>query len=446
MRSTVTDVSQRTIDEQEIEVAADPQRVIVEIGAAGLAGTALPELAQMAASRLAASLDVECTAVLEFLPGTDELLLRAGVGWKEGLVGNAKIGGATGFLAEPTLRSDRPVVTADLATGQRFTGEPLFIDHGLVSGIDAAIGAADGSFGVLAAYTAKPRHFGDDEVCFLQAVAAVLANVIAARRAQQESLNLNRALERRLEDTLAELRSAVEDFEAFSGAISHDLRQPLHTAGGFVGLLQAEAAERLDASGRDYLAFARAGINRMGRMIDDLLRLSRVGRAALQRSRMSLSDLAQEIVAELRARDPDRRVAVEVQQDLVGLADAGLVSVLMHNLLGNAWKFTSKTENARIQFGGATDAGGGIVYFVKDNGSGFDMTSAQRLFLPFQRLHAEEEFGGAGMGLATVARIARRHGGLVWAEGALGEGATFYFSLGARTEPSEGGGNSPELR
>lgn len=432
MPGTLTDIAQRAIDEQEIEVAADPQQVIAEIGAAGLAGTALPELTQMVASRVASALDVECAAVLELLPGADELLLRAGVGWKEGLVGKARVGAGTGFLAGLTLQSNRPVVVADLATDERFAGEPLFADHGIVSGISAVIGGSDEPFGVLGAHTAKPRRFGNDEICFLQAAAAVLANAIAVRRAQQASLELNRELERRLQDTLAELRSATEEFEAFSGAISHDLRQPLHTVGGFVGLLQVEAGERLDAAGRDYLAFARAGVNKMGRMIDDLLRLSRVGRAALRRSQVNLSDLAREIVEGLRALDPDRCVAVEVQQDVVDSGDAGLLGVLMQNLLGNAWKFTGKVENARIEFGKTKDTGGAAAYFVRDNGSGFDMTGVERLFLPFQRLHSEEEFGGAGMGLATVARIARRHGGRVWAEGALDEGATFYFSLGGR--------------
>jgi len=259
------------------------------------------------------------------------------------------------------------------------------------------------------------------------------------RRTREELLRSElQASEARSARQVAETKAAVADelerknreLEAFSYSVSHDLRAPLRSIDGFSQALLEDYADRLDDEGRKYLGLVRASAQRMGALIDDLLDLSRVSRAELVREQVDLTGLARAVAEELRRRDPERTVAISIQDGLVVEADGRLVRVLLENLLGNSWKFTSKTADARIELG-ARQAEGGVC-FVRDNGAGFDMAYAEKLFNPFQRLHAESDFPGTGIGLATVSRIVDRHGGRVWAEGAVGRGATVFFSLPAR--------------
>jgi two-component system NtrC family sensor kinase len=227
-----------------------------------------------------------------------------------------------------------------------------------------------------------------------------------------------------------ELESRNQELEAFSYSVSHDLRAPLRAIDGFSQALLEEHSHGLDEKGKHYLTRVRASAARMGELIDDLLELSRVGRAELRRTRFDLSALAERVLAELCSGDPDRKVETNVQRGLLVDADAQLIRVALDNLLGNAWKFTRKTAHAKIDLG-AEEQNGSLVYFVRDNGAGFNMTFVAKLFSPFQRLHSEAEFPGTGIGLATVHRIVDRHGGRIWAEGAVGEGATVYFTVPA---------------
>jgi light-regulated signal transduction histidine kinase (bacteriophytochrome) len=192
--------------------------------------------------------------------------------------------------------------------------------------------------------------------------------------------------------------------------------------------LLEDHASMLDAKGQDYLNFVRASAQRMGELIDDLLLLSRVGRADLLRDRVDLSNVARVAAEGLKRQDPSRQVEIRIEDHLSVEADSGLMRVLLENLLGNAWKFTAKALEARIQVG-AEQQDGRTVFFVRDNGAGFDMSHAKRLFSPFQRLHTESEFPGTGIGLATVYRVIDRHGGRVWADAAVDHGATFYFTI-----------------
>jgi signal transduction histidine kinase/CHASE3 domain sensor protein len=225
-----------------------------------------------------------------------------------------------------------------------------------------------------------------------------------------------------------ELESRNHELEAFSYSVSHDLRAPLRTIDGFSQALLDDHADKLDEKGKHYLHRVRAATTRMGELIDDLLELSRVGRTELRRSRFDLSTLATRVLAELGNKDPERVVETHVQDGLLMEADSQLMRIVLDNLLGNAWKFTMKAERATIQLG-AEERSGGPVYFVRDNGAGFNMTFVARLFSPFQRLHSEADFPGTGIGLATVHRIVDRHGGRIWAEGAVGAGATLYFTV-----------------
>lgn len=256
------------------------------------------------------------------------------------------------------------------------------------------------------------------------------------RRIREELLHKElEAAEARAGRELAETKAALveelerknQELEAFSYSVSHDLRAPLRAIDGFSRILLEDLEHVLDSKGRNYLQRVCAGAQRMGELIDDLLELSRVGRAEIRRSRLNLSDLAREVVAELRRRS-ERQVEVLIEEDLVVDADKRLMQIALENLLGNSWKFTANAVDPRIEVGRHGN-GGAPVYFVRDNGAGFDMAYAEKLFRPFQRLHSETEFAGTGIGLATVYRILDRHGGRVWAEGTTGRGATFYFTI-----------------
>jgi signal transduction histidine kinase len=223
-----------------------------------------------------------------------------------------------------------------------------------------------------------------------------------------------------------ELESSNRDLEAFTSTVSHDLRSPLTTIGGYLGLLQ-NSAPLLDSQEVTYLKEASAGVFRMSRIISDLLKFAQLGRQPLQKQPVDLSALAEEILLELQASASQRRATIVVSEGVTCTGDPGLLRVALANLLGNAWKFTRKVPEPRIEFG-VRQEGGKPVYFVRDNGAGFDPAEAQRIFAPFERLHDSEEFEGTGIGLATVQRIIERHGGRIWAEGEEGKGATFSFS------------------
>jgi two-component system, NtrC family, sensor kinase len=226
---------------------------------------------------------------------------------------------------------------------------------------------------------------------------------------------------------VAELERKNKELEAFSYSVSHDLRAPLRSIDGFSKALIEDCADKLDEEGLKHLNRVRAAAQRMGELIDDMLQLSRVTRLDLNRRRVDLSALAREVAADLQRQEPERRVVVELEDGLFADADPRLVRIVLENLLGNAWKFTRKVEEPKIVIG--MREGDGPVFFVRDNGAGFDMQHAEKLFRPFQRLHVESDFPGTGIGLATIHRVIDRHGGRVWAEAVVGEGATFFFSL-----------------
>jgi signal transduction histidine kinase len=240
------------------------------------------------------------------------------------------------------------------------------------------------------------------------------------------------------------LQFANDELNAFSYSVSHDLRTPLRAIDGFSQALLEDYDDELDETGRHYLRRVRAGAQRMSGLIDDLLQLSRLARSRPQRQEADLSALARRVVEGLRQSEPDRAVNCRIADGLVVGADPGLLRALLYNLLGNAWKFTSRRDEACIELGASTDDRE-PVYWVRDNGAGFDMAYADKLFGVFQRLHSQDEFEGSGIGLATVQRIVRLHGGRIWAEGAVDGGATFYFTLGG-DEPAAQGIASPVAR
>jgi signal transduction histidine kinase len=267
---------------------------------------------------------------------------------------------------------------------------------------------------------------------------------IARRQLEDEHIRIREQLLRaemeaagaRAARELAEMRATLledverknKELEAFSYSVSHDLRAPLRSIGGFSQLLLDRHAKNLNAQAQDYLGRIRAAAQRMDELIDDLLQLARVGRAEMRRVQTDLSAMARSIAADLERCAVNRVVHFEIESDIVAVCDARLMRIVLENLLGNAWKFTAKSDRAIIEFG-SRSGGGQVVFFVRDNGVGFDMTYADKLFGPFQRLHTQNEFPGTGIGLATVHRIIERHGGRIWAEGALDRGATISWTL-----------------
>lgn len=545
------DITQRKQAEEKLMIRQRQEAAVASLGELALKRADLSLLFNRAVWLVASSLDVECSKVLELLPDGETLLLRAGIGWKEGLVGQATVSAGRDSQAGYTLLSSAPVIVTDLRVETRFSGPPLLRDHGIVSGVSTIIWAKQKPYGVLGAHTKNLREFTTDDVNFLQSIANVLgiaiereraendlrlanaynrslleasldplvtigpdgkitdvnvateavtghqrheligkdfsdyftepekartgyqrvfregfvrdypleiqsngdatpvlynatvyrdeagnvAGVFAAarditerKRAEDEIRRLNSELEQRVIERTAQLEAANKELEAFSYSVSHDLRAPLRTIDGFSRIVADEYASQLPQDGQRYLSLVRGGTQQMARLIDDLLSFSRLGRQALRKQEISPLELVQQVIEELSAERGDRQVQITLGDLAPCQADPLLLKQVFLNLISNAFKFTRKREIGCIAIGSRSQEGK-TVYYVKDNGAGFDMKYANKLFGVFQRLHSTEEYEGTGVGLATVKRIVERHGGHAWAEAEPNQGATFYFTL-----------------
>ncbi|TAJ26453.1 MAG: hypothetical protein EPO64_06430 [Nitrospirae bacterium] len=261
-----------------------------------------------------------------------------------------------------------------------------------------------------------------------QAVLNILDDLNAEKSKLEEASALLKGEIEERRKAAAQLEAVNKELEAFSYSVSHDLRAPLRAIDGFSLALLEDYTGQLDAQGQDFLHRVRAGVQKMGQLIDDMLQLSRLTRGEIHIAPVNLSAVAREIIEEQRRNDPTRRVEFLCADGLGASGDGRLLRAALSNLLNNAWKFTGKQSETRIEFG-TTATEDGPAFFIRDNGAGFDMAYAHKLFGAFQRLHRAEEFPGTGIGLAIVHRIIHRHGGRVWAEGAVGKGAVFYFTL-----------------
>jgi signal transduction histidine kinase len=264
---------------------------------------------------------------------------------------------------------------------------------------------------------------------------AIVTDVTARKQTQRDLQELNGELERRVAERTAELVAANRELEAFCFSVSHDLRAPLRAVDGFTRAILNECEHVLPASGKSHLSRVRSASRRMSELIDSLLSLSKLTRVEIRREWVALSQIAEEVASDLESTKPDHWVAFQIEADLRGYGDPRLLRLLLENLLGNAFKFSENIEDATIRFRQE-----GTEFLVEDNGAGFDMTYAHRLFQPFERLHSASDYPGNGIGLATAHRIVTRHGGTITAEGTVGQGATFRFTLPPGPKDGESSG------
>jgi signal transduction histidine kinase len=325
------------------------------------------------------------------------------------------------------IREQRPLFIPEASASVLF--EHLNESHGIGNVLLVPLVGGGRVVGLMGIDQAEDgREFTTEQVDLAMAIGAQAAAVIEYARLYEQAQHRVAELEKRVTEGAIELAAVNQELESLTYAVSHDLRAPLHRIDGFSRLLLTDCKDRLDETGQEYVQYVRVASQCMKRLVDDLLKLSRLMRHEMRRERVTLSVLAQEIAASLQATQPERQVEFVIKPGLVATGDAYLLRVVLEHLLGNAWKFTSARACARIEFD-YTRVGDRLAYFVRDDGIGFDMAYADRLFDAFQRLHTTTEFEGTGIGLAIVQRIIRRHGGQVWAEGTVGQGATFYFTL-----------------
>jgi signal transduction histidine kinase len=311
--------------------------------------------------------------------------------------------------------------------------------HGIRSSSAFPLHQGGHVIGALTIYSDEPGFFKEEEVSLVLSLSRDVSfalDSLESERMRSEAENALRVLNEELEDRVrtrtADLEDANRELESFVYSVSHDLRAPLRTIAGFARIVKDDYGQQLDDPGRDGLLRIIRSAERMSRLMEELLELSRISRNVLSKENVDLSALAAIVVAELREADPARTVEVVIKEKMQAMADPRLMELGLSNLLGNAWKFTAKTEGARIAFGSEErPAGGGreAVYFVRDNGAGFAQEFAEKIFWPFHRLHTDAEFEGSGIGLSIVERVIRRHGGKIWAEGSPGRGAVFYFTI-----------------
>jgi light-regulated signal transduction histidine kinase (bacteriophytochrome) len=284
-------------------------------------------------------------------------------------------------------------------------------------------------------YSVRVDPRGTDEIRLLiNAFNDMLDKLVERENQRDQAEHELRAHRDHLEELVHQRTAALEasnkELEAFSYSVSHDLRAPLRSIHGFSQILFEDYRDKLDDQGMDHLARIQSAAINMASLIDDLLQLARISRSDFTCTKLNFSEIAAQSLDKLQQQEPDRKIKSQIQENLYGYGDLNLLSVALDNLVGNAWKYTSKTGIAEIEFGRINSQNGQTVFFIKDNGAGFDMQYVDKIFVAFQRLHGPNEFPGTGIGLATVQRIINRHKGKIWAESEIGKGTTVFFSLG----------------
>jgi PAS domain S-box-containing protein len=473
----IHDITRRKQAEDVLRAHARQQMAVAELGQRALAGTDLDTLMDDAVALVAQSLNVKYARVMELLPSGQELLLRAGKGWREGAVGQETLPAGADSLAGYTLLQMEPVILEDLRTETRFGVPPFLRAHGVVSCISVVIQGAKGPFGVLAASTTTRRTFTGDEIHFLRGVANVLGMAIVRKQAEEalrhtyeelelrvhertanlaaaiEALQIENAERRRAEERLqaftAQLERSNRELQDFASVASHDLQEPLRKIQGFAGRLRARYAPALGDQGLDYLERMETAAERMRILIQDLLAFSRITTKAQPFAPVDLAQVARDVLSDLEGRIQQTKGEVHLDELPTLEADATQMRQLLQNLIGNALKFHQPEMAPLVKVHGQLFANGRVLaradrahaqeccITVQDNGIGFDEKYRERIFQVFERLHGRGEYEGTGMGLAICRKIAERHGGRINAASTPGQGATFIVTLPIRH--SEGG-------
>lgn len=441
--------AERGLDRQREEAAA-----LAEVGRTISESLQLEAVLERIADHAKDMLNAETSAVYLVEPATSSLRAVAAKGPDAEEIKEYPLALGVGILGRIALQQAGEIIndTFDDPRAVNISGTEVVPDEHLMG---VPVLSRGELIGLIAVWRiGAGQEFQPSEMEFLARLAGQVAVAIVNARLFEEIQHLNSNLEKRVAQRTAELsrakdeaEAASKELEAFSYSVSHDLRTPLRGISGFAGLLMREYGQELPPEARRYIAQILDGSRRMGQLIEDLLKLSRVTRQPLRHERVDLSALAHEIVDGLSSVSAERGVEFVIEDGVVVTGDPGLLHIVMENLIDNSWKYTSRREQARIEFGAsrssavggevAGDAPGApeAIYFVQDNGAGFEMAYAATLFGTFQRLHSETEFEGTGIGLATVQRIIHRHGGRVWAKGEVDKGATFYFTLADGAAP-----------
>lgn len=430
------DVSARKVAEAALRRRAEQHAIVAELGLEALRGASLQRLFDTAVAALLRALPVEFTKVLQLDPGGATLTLRAGEGWDAGIrPHHAQVSAGLGSQAGYTLVTKGPVIVEHLASDHRFNGPPLLTHHGVVSGMSVVIEGIEGPWGVLGVHSGVPRDFTKDDIHFLQSVANALAYAI--QRTESEGI-----MQRRIEERTRSLAEVNRDLQTFMNSASHDLRAPIRGVDALLSALIEDHGSDMDASSRELVERALRENRRASRLIHDLLAFARSAQSPVDPERVDLTALARTVAAQVDAEDPARRTSWVIEEDMNVHADPRLLRIALHDLFDNAAKYSGRVPQPRVEVS-LTEAPETARIRVRDNGVGFSMADAPRLFEPFQRLPTAAGFEGTGLGLATAMRIAVRHGGTIRVRSDPGEGATFELEL-PREEPRARGSRASD--
>lgn len=443
--------------EAELRARALQQAVVAELGQRVLAGIDLPTLFNEVTALVADTLKVNFCQVLELLPDRDAMLLRAGVGWQEGLVGQAVVEAQPDSLMGYTLFSSEPVIVEDLQSDTRFSASSLLHQHGVVSGVSVIIDGAKWPFGVLSIHTNRRRVFTRADINILQAVANVLATAIEHRRTQDALQEAHDQLEQRVKERTAELQSANEELKTFAYIVSHDLRAPLVNIKGFVGELgfaleevqpiiestlpqlnEAQQQTLKTAFQEDIpeaMHFIDSSVTHMDHLVNAILRLSRLGRRDLDLEPIDMAALVQEVLSTLAHQIEQHPAQVTVEPLPQVVADRTAMEQIMGNLLTNAVIYLDPNRAGKIKITGRRNHKE-VIFSIKDNGRGIAKDDMPKVFELFRRA-GKQDVPGEGMGLAYVRTLVRRHGGRIWCESKPDEGTRFTFTIPKNIEQEQ---------
>ncbi len=415
------DITDRKRTRDRLEQRAIQQATVAELGKLALETDDLDELMHQAAQRVADVLDNAYCKVLDLDPANQELLLRQGVGWKDGYVGHATVASNTNSQAGYTLLSEEPVVVEALDEETRFSGPELLTHHDVVSGISTIIGPPDAPWGILGTHDTEHRSFTQEDVAFVQSVANILADAI-----EREDY------ERELESTIQQLEESNKRLEQFAYAASHDLQEPLRMVSSYLRLVENRYEDELDDEADEFIQFAVDGADRMRKMVNGLLQYSRIDTEGEPLQPVHAETIIEDTLADLEVQIQESGATVQVEELPRVWADPDQLRQLFQNLISNALKYSGE-EPPRVRIS-ATREGSEVAFAVEDEGIGIEPRERDRIFDVFQRAHPREEGTGTGIGLAICERIIERHGGRIWVESEPGEGTTFRFTLSAAEE------------